>query len=1494
MDVQEPRSEGLGDGVAADRGSNGGSNRDSTPGTDSVLPIVLPTEPMSLPAEVALSAEPGAVVESLGGQGAVIVLGQAGAAEVLTEPGAGQVISIPARPGANYVVEFDPTAARVSTQGRDLILDFGQDGGGRIVFSDFADAIGQGGGPSFQIGGQTLAGQLIYGQALALNDPDLDLVVAAGPGAQGSGASAYDDNLGNIIDLLLGQGVIGATTAESDVPVIPEVDIVDEETLLLAGAAVGPEVIGVPPTLLINEVGVSAALDVPAPPDDDSTGAGPAPVILADVAMLYDFVELLNNTEADTQTFETTLEILNPAGTVVTLDLPDGVTIPAGGFLGLYQDAAAGEGGDATVIGRVFDASGVVVDGFEIADAAPWLLGDDTAAPIAVNLISGDGDALDTFAANLTTAELGVLTAPVWTPNTLVPDNLDLSLDTFGGRFTGDHQVFSRVFDERDPASAAPIDSDSEADWTTNTIPTDGALNTLDGSEGATRDPNPADPLRDDLNPGQANPSPLAGQTVLAAAAGGALLEGGAGPDFLFGAAGDDTLYGGTEDLTDQQKAAAELGSALDTQDHNDFLSGDAGADALFGGSGGDYLIGGAGQDSLDGGTGNDRLFGYVAPIGGVDEDFDPGIGRSTEADLIAGDTLGRFDGDSPGIVTAGQLGGAGDDTIDGGLGDDLIAGEALASALGVASAAVANSDDEDPEVPTGNDFADGFDGFDTIAGEALAVADFGFASASVQNTADYGGAVGSDTLRGLGARDVIAGEAFSSSAGDSNSLTVVNRATDGAAGSDSLEGNSGYNVIAGEGIQSGGRIAGAATTNEAVGATAAAGNDTITATEGNDTLVGELLSFRGPSFDSVAENLSEDGGTAGNDLIRGGDGNNKISGDFAGMDATRFVGDSLASNQASGGSSGSDTISSGAGRDVIAGDSLGMAPFGGADAVNAALGAEARAGNDRISDGGGGDRTAGDALASGSEGAAGTAVNTGEEGGSAGADTISGGAGADTVAGDVLAVTAQGPASAAGENTALGGVAGGNTILVGSGADLVSGGSLAFSSAEATAYGANRAEGDGSAAGDDSIRGLDGFDSIAGDALARGGEMASATAISDASDGGSAGDDTISGDGAADVLSGNAMALAPAGTPTANAMNAADGGTAGSDVVSGRGGNNLIAGDALVEGGLGGSAEAENTAQADGAAGSDRLVSGDGRDTIAGDALARGGAAARVANTSAAVAALAGSDIIVSAQGQDVISGDALALDGGSAEVVNDGPAAGDDSISSGGSRDSIAGDALSDGGLASVTEGGDDTIDGGAGDDLIAGDALALDGGVAEVSGGGDDLIRGGGGSDTVFGDSSGDDTLGGDDTIYGDGGDDVLIGDSGDDLLLGGDDDDTLAGGFGDDTLTGGAGTDSFLFGGVEDPAGEGDDIVTDFSSSDDRLIFAGVTDQDSDTDVDLDDLLNSIASVVDAGAGNDVTVSLTNGSSVTFLGAGTGSIASIEDLVNDPSAQIIVIT
>ena len=166
--------------------------------------------------------------------GAAELLGQAGGAQVLSRPGAGQEVLIPAQRGSAYVLGFDPNDARVSTEGNDLVLSFGSDGG-RLVFSDFANALNSGAAPSFQVGGQTLAGQTLYSQAQALGSPDLALVAAGGPGpgGLGSGSSGYDDDLGSSLDLLIGQGVIGGTVGESETLDIPETDNVSEETLLL-------------------------------------------------------------------------------------------------------------------------------------------------------------------------------------------------------------------------------------------------------------------------------------------------------------------------------------------------------------------------------------------------------------------------------------------------------------------------------------------------------------------------------------------------------------------------------------------------------------------------------------------------------------------------------------------------------------------------------------------------------------------------------------------------------------------------------------------------------------------------------------------------------------------------------------------------------------------------------------------------------------------------------------------------------------------------------------------------------------------------------------------------------------------------------------------------------------------------------------------------------------------------------------------------------------
>ena len=77
---------------------------------------------------------------------------------------------------------------------------------------------------------------------------------------------------------------------------------------------------------------------------------------------------------------------------------------------------------------------------------------------------------------------------------------------------------------------------------------------------------------------------------------------------------------------------------------------------------------------------------------------------------------------------------------------------------------------------------------------------------------------------------------------------------------------------------------------------------------------------------------------------------------------------------------------------------------------------------------------------------------------------------------------------------------------------------------------------------------------------------------------------------------------------------------------------------------------------------------------------------------------------------------------------------------------------------------------------------------------------------------------DGAGGNDTLYGGpgGGDDAMLGNAGDDRLFGGQGADRLDGGTGDDTLSGGPAGDVFVF-----APGSGDDTITDFTNSQDRI-------------------------------------------------------------------------
>jgi Ca2+-binding RTX toxin-like protein len=130
--------------------------------------------------------------------------------------------------------------------------------------------------------------------------------------------------------------------------------------------------------------------------------------------------------------------------------------------------------------------------------------------------------------------------------------------------------------------------------------------------------------------------------------------------------------------------------------------------------------------------------------------------------------------------------------------------------------------------------------------------------------------------------------------------------------------------------------------------------------------------------------------------------------------------------------------------------------------------------------------------------------------------------------------------------------------------------------------------------------------------------------------------------------------------------------------------------------------------------------------------------------------------------------------------------------------------------------------------------------------------------------------------------------VFGNSGKNALNGGDGDDTLSGNGGDDTLTGGSGSDTFTFNLLN--ASEGHDKITDFVKAEDVLWFGGVGDSNNDSKVNLDDLLANVTGVVDHGLGQAVDVTFSSGLSVTFAGAGTGAVNSLDDLVSNTATQI----
>lgn len=545
------------------------------------------------------------------------------------------------------------------------------------------------------------------------------------------------------------------------------------------------------------------------------------------------------------------------------------------------------------------------------------------------------------------------------------------------------------------------------------------------------------------------------------------------------------------------------------------------------------------------------------------------------------------------------------------------------------------------------------------------------------------------------------------------------------------------------------------------------AGNDIIMGEQGNDLLYGQ----------------------DGDDSIRGGDGNDTMQGD-AGNDTLE-------------GEVGVDRIYGGSGNDVLLGGADNDFLYGGTgdDRLNG------QAGNDTLSGESGNDwleDLLGNNRLFGGDGQDSLTAGAGIDylRGGAGNDSLRAGAGNDDLDGETGNDTLLGEAGndrlqdLSGNNRIEGGD-GNDTLTAGSGADLLRGGS-----------------------GNDRLIAGSGNDSLFGDA----------------------GNDTLKGEGGNDYLQdasgnnwmdggdGNDVISAGAGADTLLGGNGNDlmGGGAGNDVLYGQYGNDTMRGYA----GNDRIGDSFGNNLLEGGDGNDRLVTGAGADLLRGDAgndyLAAGAGNDRMNGGS-------GNDVMLGQAGNDYLwagSGNDL-LDGGD----------GNDSLYAVSGTDTLRGGAGNDWLFGGI---GINALLGGSGDDRLYGerygDRMWGDAGRDVMWGrAGSDVMRGGSGSDLIYGEAGNDTMFGGADNdrlsggsgnnkLFGEAGHDRLLAMSGKDYLSGGSGRDTIIAGAGADTiiggwdadvLTGGSGADIFRYLSSRDSRRGATDLITDFTSDQDRL-------------------------------------------------------------------------
>ncbi|QJP16088.1 calcium-binding protein [Starkeya sp. ORNL1] len=400
--------------------------------------------------------------------------------------------------------------------------------------------------------------------------------------------------------------------------------------------------------------------------------------------------------------------------------------------------------------------------------------------------------------------------------------------------------------------------------------------------------------------------------TVRAGTTGGDYLDGGTGNDRLTAAESDDILDGGI------------------------------GTDTLNAGAGNDLLRGGAGADALNGGDGNDTAdYSTSSAAVIISLPSDPtntarGNGGDASGDILS--SIENLIGSNSNDVLTGNaldnrlIGNLGKDVLRGLNGNDTLIGDAI---VDVDGNGVPDDDDGDgiPDgvntaTAGGDDTLDGGFGDDQIfggGGNDTLVGSFG-------NDSVYGG-MGNDTLTGGDGDDLLDG-----GGGDDQMLSGFGNDTlRGGAGADYLNASLGDDVLDGgdgddemDASDGADQMSGGAGNDVMRGST---GTDTLNGNDGNDTLDG------GDDDDTLHGDAGDDQLAGGNgaDIMDGGDGIDTANYSAAGGP----VGIDLLNGLTSGAATGDtltaiENLTGSAFNDILVGDTGNntLAGLGGADAL--------------------------------------------------------------------------------------------------------------------------------------------------------------------------------------------------------------------------------------------------------------------------------------------------------------------------------------------------------------------------------------------------------------------------------------------------------------------------------------------------------------------------------------------------------------------------------